>query len=116
MGGEKKKGVMEVLEKNGLQRGEHGLMVNKMAEIPSNVFLADKDPKYSDGFPIGGNDLTQLTLGHGRDPGLVAQYFDGLNPAVMNGLARIVHIRFRVRRLALQTVPLSLAPSRQRTC
>merc|ERR1712211_190863 len=80
------KEVNEVLEKNGLKRGEDGLKVQMMAELPSNVFLADEFLEYFDGFSIGSNDLTQLTLGLDRDSGLVAQYFDERNPAVMKGL------------------------------
>merc|ERR1712113_1164954 len=82
--------VMEVLEKNGLKRGEDGLKVNMMAELPSNVFLADQFLEYFDGFSIGSNDLTQLTLGLDRDSGLVAQYFDERNPAVMKGLEMLI--------------------------
>merc|ERR1712151_1444643 len=77
------KEVNEVLEKNGLKRGEDGLKVQMMAELPSNFFLADEFLEYFDGFSIGSNDLTQLTLGLDRDSGLVAQYFDERNPAVM---------------------------------
>jgi pyruvate,water dikinase len=84
------KEVNEVLEKNGLKRGEDGLKVNMMAELPSNVFLADEFLEYFDGFSIGSNDLTQLTLGLDRDSGLVAQYFDERNPAVMKGLERLI--------------------------
>jgi pyruvate,water dikinase len=84
------KDVNEVLEKNGLKRGEDGLKVNMMAELPSNVFLADAFLEYFDGFSIGSNDLTQLTLGLDRDSGLVAQYFDERNPAVMAGLEILI--------------------------
>jgi len=84
------KDVNEVLEKNGLKRGENGLKVNMMAELPSNVFLADEFLEYFDGFSIGSNDLTQLTLGLDRDSGLVAQYFDERNPAVMKGLETLI--------------------------
>merc|ERR1711972_874875 len=84
------KGVNDVLEKNGLKRGEDGLKVNMMAELPSNVFLADDFLEYFDGFSIGSNDLTQLTLGLDRDSGLVAQYFDERNPAVMKGLETLI--------------------------
>jgi len=84
------KDVMEVLEKNGLKRGEDGLKVNMMAELPSNVFLAEEFLEYFDGFSIGSNDLTQLTLGLDRDSGLVAQYFDERNPAVMKGLEILI--------------------------
>jgi len=84
------KEVNEVLAKNGLKRGEDGLKVQMMAELPSNVFLADEFLEYFDGFSIGSNDLTQLTLGLDRDSGLVAQYFDERNPAVMIGLERLI--------------------------
>lgn len=84
------KDVNEVLAKNGLKRGENGLKVNMMAELPSNVFLADEFLEYFDGFSIGSNDLTQLTLGLDRDSGLVAQYFDERNPAVMKGLETLI--------------------------
>ena len=82
--------VNEVLKKNGLARGDNGLKVNMMAELPSNVFLADEFLEYFDGFSIGSNDLTQLTLGLDRDSGLVAQYFDERNPAVMKGLETLI--------------------------
>jgi len=84
------KDVNDVLAKNGLKRGEDGLKVNMMAELPSNVFLADEFLEYFDGFSIGSNDLTQLTLGLDRDSGLVAQYFDERNPAVMKGLEILI--------------------------
>jgi len=84
------KDVNDVLAKNGLKRGEDGLKVNMMAELPSNVFLADEFLEYFDGFSIGSNDLTQLTLGLDRDSGLVAQYFDERNPAVMKGLETLI--------------------------
>jgi len=84
------KDVNEVLEKNGLKRGQDGLKVQMMAELPSNVFLAEEFLEYFDGFSIGSNDLTQLTLGLDRDSGLVAQYFDERNPAVMKGLEILI--------------------------
>merc|ERR1712113_203466 len=84
------KDVNAVLEKNGLKRGEDGLKVNMMAELPSNVFLAEEFLEYFDGFSIGSNDLTQLTLGLDRDSGLVARYFDEENPAVMKGLSMLI--------------------------
>jgi len=85
------KGVNEVLAKNGLKRGVDGLKVNMMAELPSNVFLAEEFLEYFDGFSIGSNDLTQLTLGLDRDSGLVAQYFDERNPAVMKSLEILIN-------------------------
>jgi len=84
------KQVDTILKENGLARGENGLKVNMMAELPSNVFLADEFLEYFDGFSIGSNDLTQLTLGLDRDSGLVAQYFDERNPAVMKGLETLI--------------------------
>jgi len=84
------KDVNEILKQNGLARGENGLKVNMMAELPSNVFLADEFLEYFDGFSIGSNDLTQLTLGIDRDSGLVAQWFDEQNPAVMKGLETLI--------------------------
>lgn len=74
--------VSELLAQNGLKRGENGLRVIMMCEIPSNVLLADQFLEYFDGFSIGSNDLTQLTLGLDRDSGLVASSFDERNPAV----------------------------------
>merc|ERR1719313_1438842 len=84
------KDVNEVLAKNGLKRGENGLKVQMMAELPSNVFLADEFLDYFDGFSIGSNDLTQLTLGLDRDSGLVAKHFDERNPAVKKALSHII--------------------------
>ena len=74
--------VIELLAQNGLKRGENGLRVVMMCEIPSNVILAEEFLKYFDGFSIGSNDLTQLTLGLDRDSGLVAGAFDERDPAV----------------------------------
>merc|ERR1719414_1444300 len=82
--------VLDILKKNGLERGVNDLKVNMMAELPSNVFLAEEFLEYFDGFSIGSNDLTQLTLGLDRDSGLVAQYFDERNPAVMKGLETLI--------------------------
>ncbi|SCY70093.1 phosphoenolpyruvate synthase [Nitrosospira sp. Nl5] len=74
--------VIELLAKNGLKRGENGLRVIMMCEIPSNALLADQFLEYFDGFSIGSNDLTQLTLGLDRDSSLVAESFDERDPAV----------------------------------
>lgn len=76
------RGVIAVLEKNGLKRGVNGLRVIMMCEIPSNALIADQFLEYFDGFSIGSNDLTQLTLGIDRDSGIVAGGFDERNPAV----------------------------------
>jgi pyruvate, water dikinase len=74
--------VIELLAKNGLKRGENGLRLIMMCEIPSNALLADQFLEYFDGFSIGSNDLTQLTLGLDRDSSLVAESFDERDPAV----------------------------------
>jgi pyruvate, water dikinase len=79
---EEARGVIAELEKNGLKRGVNGLRVIMMCEIPSNAILADQFLEYFDGYSIGSNDLTQLTLGIDRDSGLVAEGFDERNPAV----------------------------------
>ena len=74
--------VVETMEKNGLKRGEHGLRLIMMCEIPSNALLAEQFLEYFDGFSIGSNDLTQLTLGLDRDSSLVADRFDERDDAV----------------------------------
>ncbi len=74
--------VIEVLESNGLKRGENGLKIIMMCEVPSNALLADEFLDIFDGFSIGSNDLTQLTLGLDRDSGIVAHLFDERDPAV----------------------------------
>jgi pyruvate,water dikinase len=75
--------VVELLAENGLKRGQNGLRVIMMCEIPSNALLARDFLQHFDGFSIGSNDLTQLTLGLDRDSGLVAALFDERNAAVM---------------------------------
>ncbi|NDH08314.1 MAG: phosphoenolpyruvate synthase, partial [Gammaproteobacteria bacterium] len=74
--------VIDVLAKNGLQRGQNGLRIIMMCELPSNALLADEFLAYFDGFSIGSNDLTQLTLGLDRDSGLIAAQFDERDMAV----------------------------------
>ncbi len=74
--------VVELLANDGLKRGENGLRLIMMCEIPSNALLADQFLEYFDGFSIGSNDLTQLTLGLDRDSSLVAASFDERDPAV----------------------------------
>jgi len=76
------KQVLEEMKKNGLERGKDGLQVYVMCEIPSNVILADQFSEVFDGFSIGSNDLTQLTLGLDRDSNLVSHVFDERNDAV----------------------------------
>ena len=82
--------VIELLKENGLERGKDGLKIIMMCELPSNVLLADQFLEYFDGFSIGSNDLTQLTLGLDRDSGLIAHSFDERNPAVMKLLAEAI--------------------------
>ena len=74
--------VVDLLARNGLRRGDNGLRLIMMCEIPSNALLADQFLQYFDGFSIGSNDLTQLTLGIDRDSSLVAEAFDERDPAV----------------------------------
>lgn len=75
-------GVLRVLEEEGLKRGENGLKIVMMCEIPSNALLAERFLELFDGFSIGSNDLTQLTLGLDRDSALVAASFDERDDAV----------------------------------
>ena len=74
--------VIELLGKNGLKRGENDLRVIMMCELPTNALLADEFLQNFDGFSIGSNDLTQLTLGLDRDSGIVSHLFDERDPAV----------------------------------
>lgn len=74
--------VIQVLKQQGLERGKHGLRVIMMCELPSNALLAKEFLEYFDGFSIGSNDLTQLTLGLDRDSGLIADQFDERDDAV----------------------------------
>ena len=76
-------GVIDLLAANGLRRGENGLEVVMMCEVPSNALLANDFLDHFDGFSIGSNDLTQLTLGLDRDSALIADSFDERNPAVL---------------------------------
>ncbi|MDP1683454.1 MAG: phosphoenolpyruvate synthase, partial [Burkholderiales bacterium] len=87
---EEGKGVIDLLAQHGLKRGEQGLRVIMMCEIPSNVILAEEFLKHYDGFSIGSNDLTQLTLGLDRDSGLVAAAFDERNAAVKALLSQAI--------------------------
>lgn len=74
----------------GLERGKNGLEVYMMAEIPSNVVLADEFAEIFDGFSIGSNDLTQLTLGIDRDTAIISDLFDENNPAVLQLLQSVI--------------------------
>lgn len=89
---EEAKKVLEVMEEYGLKRGENGLQVYVMCELPSNVILADQFAEYFDGFSIGSNDLTQLTLGLDRDSSLVAHLYDERNEAVKRMIAQVIKV------------------------
>jgi len=82
--------VLAEMEKHGLKRGENGLQVYVMCEIPSNVILADEFSEVFDGFSIGSNDLTQLTLGLDRDSALVAHIFDERNEGVKQMVRMVI--------------------------
>jgi pyruvate,water dikinase len=82
--------VLAEMEKHGLKRGENGLQVYVMCEIPSNVILANQFAEVFDGFSIGSNDLTQLTLGLDRDSALVAHIFDERNDAVKQMVQTVI--------------------------
>ncbi|MFM8472744.1 MAG: putative PEP-binding protein, partial [Candidatus Kapaibacterium sp.] len=82
--------VLEEMRANGLCRGENGLEVYVMAEIPSNVFRAADFAEIFDGFSIGSNDLTQLTLGVDRDSAVISGLFDERDPAVTEMLQRMI--------------------------
>ncbi len=82
--------VIEVMKSFGLERGKNGLRIIMMCELPSNALLADEFLKSFDGFSIGSNDLTQLTLGLDRDSGLIAHLFDERQAAVKDLIARAI--------------------------
>lgn len=82
--------VIELLAKNGLKRGENGLRVIMMCELPSNALLAEEFLEYFDGFSIGSNDLTQLTLGLDRDSAIIAHLFDERNLAIKKLLSMAI--------------------------
>ncbi|SDU05264.1 phosphoenolpyruvate synthase [Pseudomonas pohangensis] len=82
--------VIDLLASNGLKRGENGLRVIMMCELPSNALMAEEFLEFFDGFSIGSNDLTQLTLGLDRDSGIVAHLFDERNPAVKKLLSNAI--------------------------
>jgi pyruvate,water dikinase len=81
---------LEVLAEEGLERGKDGLKIYMMAEVPSNVILADDFAERFDGFSIGSNDLTQLTLGVDRDSVDLAELFDERDPAVTGLIAELI--------------------------
>jgi pyruvate,water dikinase len=90
--------VLDEMARHGLVRGERGLEVYVMCEIPSNVILADQFAEIFDGFSIGSNDLTQLTLGVDRDSEIVAPIFDERNPAVKSLIASVIETAKRKKR------------------
>lgn len=83
--------VLAVMADNGLGRGQNGLKIYMMCEVPSNVILAAEFARRFDGFSIGSNDLTQLLLGVDRDSELLAAMFDERDPAVMRTIAEAIH-------------------------
>ncbi len=87
---EELKNVKKVMKENGLTRGENGLELFLMAELPSNIIMAEEFAKYIDGFSIGSNDLTQLTLGIDRDSSLVAHLYDERNEAVKKMITLLI--------------------------
>jgi pyruvate,water dikinase len=84
--------VLDVMASHGLERGENGLRVIMMCEVPSNAVLAEAFLEHVDGFSIGSNDLTQFTLALDRDSGLVADLFDERDPAVKALAARAIEV------------------------
>ena len=90
--------VLSVMAKHGLKRGKNGLEVYVMAEIPSNIILAEEFCKIFDGFSIGSNDLTQLVLGVDRDSALVAHIYDENNEAVRRMISDLIRIAHKHKR------------------
>jgi len=88
--------VLELLARNGLKRGDDGLRIIMMCEIPSNALLADQFLEHFDGFSIGSNDMTQMTLALDRDSGIIAEAFDERDPAVK----QLLHLAIQACRKA----------------
>jgi pyruvate,water dikinase len=88
--------VIEILDSHGLKRGQNGLKLIMMCEVPSNAILAEQFLELFDGFSIGSNDLTQLTLALDRDSGLVADLFDEQDEAVKYLLSRAIQTAKRM--------------------
>ncbi|MFM7816462.1 MAG: putative PEP-binding protein, partial [Verrucomicrobiota bacterium] len=94
--------VQEEMARHGLIRGENGLEIHVMCEIPSNVILAEEFADLFDGFSIGSNDLTQLILGVDRDSEIVAPVFDERNAAVKRMIAQVIAVcRRRNRKIGI---------------
>jgi pyruvate,water dikinase len=89
--------VQEVMRANGLERGKNELEIYVMAEIPSNILLADEFSKIFDGFSIGSNDLTQLTLGLDRDSSIINDLFDENNEAIKIQISHLISTAHRHR-------------------
>ena len=86
------KSVIKEMNAHGLVQGENGLKINGMCEIPSNVILADEFLEIFDGFSIGSNDLTQLTLGLDRDSEILSDIYDERNPAVKSLISQVIKV------------------------
>ena len=84
------KNVLKTMEEHGLKRGENGLEVYVMAEIPSNILMAGEFAEHFDGFSIGSNDLTQLILGVDRDSAQIAELFEERNEAVKRAIRQLI--------------------------
>ena len=95
---EEGKKVLAIMEEEGLTRGENGLEVYVMCEIPSNVFLAKEFSQIFDGFSIGSNDLTQLTLGVDRDSEIVSHIYDERNQSIKILLEQVITIAHKYKR------------------
>ncbi|MFH1071878.1 MAG: phosphoenolpyruvate synthase [Nanoarchaeota archaeon] len=95
---EEGKKVLDEMANFGLKKGENGLSVIAMCEIPSNVILADEFLDEFDGFSIGSNDLTQLTLGLDRDSEIVSKIYDERNPAIKKMLKQVIEVAIRKKR------------------
>lgn len=95
---EEGKEVLKVMDRAGLKRGQDGLEVYVMAEIPSNIILAKEFAQIFDGFSIGSNDLTQLTLGVDRDSELVSHIFDERNQSVKDLVAQLIKVAHQNKR------------------
>ena len=106
------KGVIDLLAQHGLRRGENGLQVVMMCEVPSNAVLAEEFLEHFDGFSIGSNDMTQLTLGLDRDSSLVAASFDERDPAVKFMLERAIKACLRHGQVRRHLRPGPQRPSR----
>jgi len=89
---EEGKKVVKILKENGLKRGKNGLEIYVMIEVPSNIILAEEFAKIFDGFSIGSNDLTQLTLGLDRDSELISHVSDERNPSVKKLISQVIKI------------------------